>query len=277
MSGGAQFIADRALRPPSIARAGRVLPDRDRAAHCCFPTRSPCPAGVLRDGELQHGLHRNHVAVGRCRRGARRRRLRGNGSEPKRHRAPHAVSYAPFAGTAFHRRSRVLAFFERLVDPYPDAQPAPPPRGFFAFLWACSRGLRKYLLATVMLTGAIGAFEALLFAFLGNIVDWLAKVEPAQLWTQEKQRICCCSAACSRRASLLVALQSTIKQQALFGNFPMLLRWNFHRLMLGAEHALLPGRVRRAHRDQGDADRARRARHLAHRRASSSSSSSSTS
>ena len=32
---------------------------------------------------------------------------------------------------------------------------------------------------------------------------------------------------------LVVALQSTIKQQALFGNFPMLLRWNFHRLMLG--------------------------------------------
>ncbi len=32
---------------------------------------------------------------------------------------------------------------------------------------------------------------------------------------------------------LLVALQSTIKQQALAGNFPMLLRWNFHRLLLG--------------------------------------------
>ncbi len=32
---------------------------------------------------------------------------------------------------------------------------------------------------------------------------------------------------------VLVALQSTIKQQTLFGNFPMLLRWNFHRLMLG--------------------------------------------
>ena len=33
-----------------------------------------------------------------------------------------------------------------------------------------------------------------------------------------------------------------------------------------AEHELLPGRVRRPHRDQGDADRARRARHLADRR-----------
>ena len=31
---------------------------------------------------------------------------------------------------------------------------------------------------------------------------------------------------------LLVALQSMLKQQALAGNFPMLLRWNFHRLML---------------------------------------------
>ena len=32
-----------------------------------------------------------------------------------------------------------------------------------------------------------------------------------------------------------------------------------------AEHALLPGRVRGAHRDQGDADGARRPRHVAHR------------
>ena len=70
----------------------------------------------------------------------------------------------------------MFAFFERLVDPYPEATPATPPRGFFAFLWACSQGLRKYLLATTLLTAVIGAFEALLFAFLGNIVDWLSKV-----------------------------------------------------------------------------------------------------
>jgi ATP-binding cassette subfamily B multidrug efflux pump len=42
----------------------------------------------------------------------------------------------------------VLRYFERLVNPYPDAPPATPPRGFLAFLWACSKGLRKYLLAT---------------------------------------------------------------------------------------------------------------------------------
>jgi len=126
----------------------------------------------------------------------------------------------------------MLAFFERLVDPYPDAPPAPPPKGFLPFMWACSKGLRKYLLATVVLTGAIGAFEAILFAFLGNIVDWLGKVEPAQLWTLEKPRLLLLGGVLAASV-LLIALQSAIKQQALFGNFPMLLRWNFHRLMLG--------------------------------------------
>jgi len=126
---------------------------------------------------------------------------------------------------------RVFAFFERLVDPFPDATPQPAPRGFFAFLWAASKGLRKYLLATVILTGAIGAFEALLFAFMGRVVDWLAAVEPAKLWTQEGRSLALLGGVLVA-SILLVALQSSIKQQALFGNFPMLLRWNFHRLML---------------------------------------------
>jgi ATP-binding cassette subfamily B multidrug efflux pump len=126
----------------------------------------------------------------------------------------------------------MLAFFERLIDPYPDAAPSPPPKGFLPFMWVCSQGLRKYLLATVVLTGAIGAFEAILFAFLGNIVDWLAKVQPAQLWTQEKAHLLLLGGVLAASV-LLIALQSAIKQQALFGNFPMLLRWNFHRLMLG--------------------------------------------
>jgi len=125
----------------------------------------------------------------------------------------------------------LFAFFERLVDPYPEAAPVTPPRGFFAFLWACSRGLRGFLFATTLLTAVIGAFEALLFAFLGSIVDWLAKVEPARLWAQEGPRLLLLAGVLAG-SILLVALQSTIKQQTLFGNFPMLLRWNFHRLML---------------------------------------------
>ena len=122
--------------------------------------------------------------------------------------------------------------FERLVHPYPEAPPAAPPRGFAAFMWACSAGLRPYLLATAVLTAAIGAFEALLFSMMGSIVDWLAKVPPAQLWTQEGNRLLLLGGVLAGSIGL-VALQSMIKQQVLFGNFPMLLRWNFHRWMLG--------------------------------------------
>ncbi len=125
----------------------------------------------------------------------------------------------------------MLAYIERLVDPYPDAPPTPPPRGFFPFLWACTKGLRGYLIAITALTALIGAFEALLFSMLGSIVDWLAAVEPARLFALEGARLLLLAGVLVASIAL-VAAQSTIKQQAIFGNFPMRLRWNFHRLML---------------------------------------------
>ncbi len=126
----------------------------------------------------------------------------------------------------------MFRWFERRIDPYPDAPPATPPTAFFAFLWQASEGLRPWLFATTLLTAAIGAFEAYLFSMMGSIVDWLSTVAPGELWTKERERLLLLGAILAGSV-LLVALQSTIKQQAIFGNFPMLLRWKFHRLMLG--------------------------------------------
>ena len=126
----------------------------------------------------------------------------------------------------------VFIWFERLIHPYPDAPPAPAPRGFFPFLWECTRGLRRYILAMTLLTAVIGAFEALLFSMMGHIVDWLAATAPSRLWTEQRGTLLLLAAVLAG-SLLLVTLQSTLKQQALAGNFPMLLRWNFHRLMLG--------------------------------------------
>jgi ATP-binding cassette, subfamily B, multidrug efflux pump len=126
----------------------------------------------------------------------------------------------------------VLSFFERVVDPFPDGPPPRPPASFFAFLWTCTKGVRPWLAWTVVLTAGIGVFEALLFSMLGNIVDWLAQVEPAKLWEQERRTLLLLALVLGGSIAL-IALQSTIKQQAVFGNFPMLLRWNFHRWLLG--------------------------------------------
>ena len=125
----------------------------------------------------------------------------------------------------------MLGWFEKLLYPYPDTALKPPPARFLAFVWACTQGLRLHLLAMTVLTALIGAFEALLFAFMGRIVDWLGQVPPALLWSQERGSLLLL-AAVILASPLLIALQTLVKHQSLAGNFPMRLRWNFHRLML---------------------------------------------
>ena len=126
----------------------------------------------------------------------------------------------------------MLRFFEQLIDPYPTDEPTPPPKGFMAFLWACTKGTRPYIAGMTLMTALIGAFEALLFSMLGSIVDWLSKVEPAQLWTQSRGQLLLL-VGIVLVSPLAVLLQTLFKHQTLAGNFPMRLRWNFHRLMLG--------------------------------------------
>jgi len=126
----------------------------------------------------------------------------------------------------------VFAWFEKLVDPYPDTPPATPPKGFFAFLWAGTEGVRPFIVGMTCFTAVVGAFEALLFAVLGRLVDWLAAVPPAELWSTRGGTLMLIGAVVMGSVAL-VALQTTLKHQTLAGNFPMRLRWNFHRLMLG--------------------------------------------
>jgi ATP-binding cassette, subfamily B, multidrug efflux pump len=126
----------------------------------------------------------------------------------------------------------MFSWFERLVSPFPDTPPEQPPGGFFPFVWAASKGLRGLIAVMALLTAAIGAFEAILFAMLGNVVDWLSTVPPEQLWQQEKHNLLVL-AAILLASPVLIALQALIKYQALNGNFAMRLRWNFHRHLLG--------------------------------------------
>jgi ATP-binding cassette, subfamily B, multidrug efflux pump len=121
--------------------------------------------------------------------------------------------------------------FERLVHPYPDALPPPPPKTFFAFLWDCTRGVRPQLWWVTLFTASIGAFEALLFSMMAHVVDVLGRLKPAELWQQEGRTLLVLSAVLGGSV-LVAALQALFKYQAVFGNFPMRLRWTFHRQML---------------------------------------------
>ncbi len=105
-----------------------------------------------------------------------------------------------------------------------------------AFVWDGTRGLRGYVAAMAGLSAAIAIYEALLFAVLGHVVDWLSTVAPGSLWTERRGALI--GIALLLLASVgLVAWQTSIKHQVLAINFPLRLRWNFHRLMLGQSMA----------------------------------------
>ena len=105
-----------------------------------------------------------------------------------------------------------------------------------AFLWACSEGARGFIVAMAALSAAIAAFEALLFAALGRIVDTLARTPAGQLWATQSTALMVLAAVVLASIGA-VALQTIIKHQTLAVNLPMRLRWNFHRLMLGQSMA----------------------------------------
>ncbi|PPC85953.1 MAG: multidrug ABC transporter ATP-binding protein, partial [Methylotenera sp.] len=122
-------------------------------------------------------------------------------------------------------------WFQKLAKPFPDALITTPPKNFWQFAWDCTAGMRPFLLGMTVFTGLIGAFEALLFAMMGKVVDWLSDIPPQLLWQQEGNRLMIL-AAVLLFSTLFIVLQTLFKHQALAGNFPMRLRWNFHRLML---------------------------------------------
>jgi ATP-binding cassette subfamily B multidrug efflux pump len=130
----------------------------------------------------------------------------------------------------------VFKFFENRLPPYPPAEPTLPPKDFMAFVWACTRGLRRPVVLMAVLSASIAVYEALLFAVMGHVVDWLGEIAPGALWAERRGTLWLIVAVLLGSIAL-TALQTMVKHQVLAINFPLRLRWNFHRLMLGQSMA----------------------------------------
>jgi ATP-binding cassette, subfamily B, multidrug efflux pump len=122
-------------------------------------------------------------------------------------------------------------WFQNLASPFPDGPLVTPSKNFWTFAWGCTQGLRPYLLGMTIFTGLIAAFEAALFAMMGKIVDWLSSVPKDLLWQNYTAQLVFLAAALIL-STIFILLQTMFKHQTLAANFPMRMRWNFHRLML---------------------------------------------
>lgn len=126
----------------------------------------------------------------------------------------------------------MFRWFENLVNPFPEQGISTPPKQFWAFVWSCTEGMRPFILGMTLLTALIGAFEALLFAMMGKVVDTLSHIAPNELWHQHLHDLLLL-AGILLFSTVVIWIQTLLKHQTLAGNFPMRLRWSFHRLMLG--------------------------------------------
>ena len=84
-----------------------------------------------------------------------------------------------------------------------------------------------------VLTGLIAILEVMLFDFMGQLVDWLATKNRETFFTEEGDTLIRMGLIVLVAIPATVLAHSLVLHQSLFGNYPMAIRWNMHRYLLG--------------------------------------------
>ncbi|KDA03431.1 ABC transporter ATP-binding protein [Hyphomonas oceanitis] len=127
----------------------------------------------------------------------------------------------------------MFSFFERRIEPFPDAPLEVPPKGFLAFMLHYVRDAVPWLILMSVFTAIIAIGEVTLFGFLGGIVDWLASSEREGFFQREGGKLALMAVVVLVVLPLATLAQGLIVYQGLMSNVPMSARWRMHKQMLG--------------------------------------------
>ncbi|MGI9366383.1 MAG: ABC transporter ATP-binding protein [Rhizobiaceae bacterium] len=128
---------------------------------------------------------------------------------------------------------RLLSWFEGLVEPFPIEEPQQPPTGLLAFCWHYSKGIWPVLLATALLGMIVAALEILIFSYLGNVVEWLSTANRETFLETQTSTLIWMGVVVLLVIPVLKTIWSLVLHQSVYGNYPMIIRWQAHRYMLG--------------------------------------------
>jgi ATP-binding cassette subfamily B multidrug efflux pump len=127
----------------------------------------------------------------------------------------------------------MFSFFERLTKAFPSDPPCQPPSGLLAFCLYYSKGMWPAILTVSVLAALVAMLEVSIFAYLGTLVDWLVESDRATFFEQNYASLLAMGALILFVLPSIVALQSLVSHQSLMGNFPMRIRWQAHRYLVG--------------------------------------------
>ncbi len=128
---------------------------------------------------------------------------------------------------------RLFSWFESLIEPFPVEEPEQPPQGFFAFCWHYSKSAKWALILVSTLSAVIAAMEIVMFSFLGNVVEWLSSADRSTFMELNSEKLIWMGLLILLFLPLVELLSSMLVHQTLLGNYPMSIRWQAHRYMLG--------------------------------------------
>jgi ATP-binding cassette subfamily B multidrug efflux pump len=122
--------------------------------------------------------------------------------------------------------------FERLVDPFADHELDVPPKGFAAFCWYYTRPVWPLLAGVGVLGAMIAVFQVAIFAFLGDLVNWLAEADRATFWLDNWLKLSLMAGVILLCLPVTQALWELLFHQGVIGTYPMSVRWRVHRYLL---------------------------------------------
>ncbi len=122
--------------------------------------------------------------------------------------------------------------FEKFIDPFETTELDVPPKGFWAFCWYYTKPVWPILAAVSLFGTLVALTEVYIFTFLGDLVTWLEKSDPATFLTENWPTLLFMLGILLVLRPLLEVVWQLFFHQGLMGNYPMSIRWRVHRYLL---------------------------------------------
>ncbi len=126
----------------------------------------------------------------------------------------------------------MFRWFEERLEPFPTAEPAEPPKSLVAFCLHYTQGAWPWIAVMAVCTALIAVLEVSMFAFMGNIVDWLSNHSRETFLSDEGWKLALIAGVVLIVMPGIVLVDSLIIHQTLLGNYPMRIRWMVHRYLI---------------------------------------------
>lgn len=127
---------------------------------------------------------------------------------------------------------KIFNWLESVGDPFPAEPPEKPPETLLGFLVHYSWPFRPLLIMVSVLATVVAIVEVGLFAFVGNLVDWLIASDRESFWSDHKYQLMGMGVLVLIVLPILKFGYESVVHQGLLGNFAMRTRWQAHRYLL---------------------------------------------